>query len=98
MSQYTELRDWFYAQPLAVRFEAARRYAIVKHVEALERSGLTQTAAVYDAASSSKIGARTIWTWLQRVNGAPAETELFWLAPRRGQTGLKRRNPTRRIA
>ena len=98
MSALRERREWFEAQPVAARFEAARRFAIVQAVYAHSRKGLTSAEAVEKAAADAKVSAITVRRWFDAAAQTPAGFQLYALCPRRGQTGLKRRNPTRRIA
>lgn len=98
MSALRERREWFAAQPLAARFEASRRFVIVQAVDAYLRKGLTSDDAFARAAAEAKVSVLTVRRWFAAAAQTPAGFQLYALCPRRGQTGLKRRNPTRRIA
>lgn len=98
MNAFRERRERFEAQPLAARFEAARRFSAVQQVAALQRAGKSRYAAVCVVAAKTGAGQSTIYDWLAAAEGEPLDAQLYVLCPRRGQTGLKRRNPTRRLA
>jgi len=80
---------WLEAQSEKVKAEARRRAEVVAAVEALERLGLTRSAAVACAAAERGVAASTIWNWLALANGVPASDRLPHLAPRRSGGGAE---------
>lgn len=83
---------WFEGLPDSVKDKARVRLAILQQVEALEVA-LGRHLAVASVARSSKVGARTIWTWLAMVEGIAAADRLAWLAPRNRAEGVARSQP-----
>lgn len=74
---------WFEALPQSVKTKAEARLKIIQQVEALEAlQGRGRHLAVVDVASISAVGARTIWTWFQMIDGVRVDDRLAYLAPR----------------
>ena len=74
---------WFEAQSTTVKAVAHGRAAMVAELEALERAGLTRTAAIGEVSATRAIGKSTLWAWLRTVEGVDAAHRLPALAPRR---------------
>ena len=76
-----EVWSWYERLPDAVRARAAARLAVIQQVEALE-GVLGRDLAVRQVAGLSGQGARTIWGWLQLIEGVRVDDRLPYLAPR----------------
>jgi len=80
----------FEALPGKVRAEAKRRLGIIQKVEALQGVDGNRVAAVAAVASLEKVSSRTIFNWLEMVEGVRLDDRLAYLAPKHRQ-GAKRR-------
>lgn len=74
---------WFDAQSEKTKAEAQRRLKALQMVESYEQLGLTRSAAVTNSAARLKVGASTLWKWLELVNGVAPKHWLPHLAPQR---------------
>jgi len=84
-----ELWAWFEAQSDATKAEAQRRAGVLAAMEALERGGLTRSAAIACASATHKAASSTIWGWLELVKGVTPAERLPYLAPRRSGGGAE---------
>ena len=76
-----EVWAWYEALPQAVRAKAEARLLVIQKVEALE-GAIGRFVAVEQVARMDAIGARTIWSWFQMIEGIAAHDRLAYLAPR----------------
>jgi transposase InsO family protein len=76
-----EVWSWCESLPQAVRDKAAARLLTIQKVEALEPA-IGRFLAVEQVAKMEGIGARTIWSWFQMIEGIAAHDRLAYLAPR----------------
>jgi putative transposase len=76
-----EVWAWYEALPQAVKAKAEARLLVIQKVEALE-GAIGRFLAVAQVAQMDGVGARTIWSWLQLIEGVAAHDRLAWLAPR----------------
>lgn len=72
---------WFEGLPETVKAKALARLLIVQKVEALEPA-VGRHMAVVNVARLDGVGSRTIWSWLQMIEGVRADDRLPHLAPR----------------
>lgn len=72
----------FDALPQRVKDKAADRLRTVQTVERMVSAGLSQAAAVTQAALLSGISARTVYNWLEQIEGVRIDDRLAYLAPR----------------
>lgn len=84
-----QLWRWLDGAGDKVRAEAERRLMAIQLVEGFERAGLTRSASVASAAAQTKVGASTLWSWLELVAGVPIADRLPHLAPRRRGGGAE---------
>lgn len=80
---------WFEAQTEAVRSEARQRLGAVDAIDALERSGMTATAAVAAVAHQHGVSQATLWNWKRMCAGAAGDARLPRLAPQRKGGGAR---------
>ena len=78
-----QLWRWFDAASERVKVEARRRLDAVQLVDGYVRAGLTRSAAVAAAAGQSGVGASTVWSWLELIDGVRGPDRLAHLAPKR---------------
>lgn len=76
-----EVWAWYEALPQAVKDKAQARLLIIQKVEALDGT-IGRFLAVEQVAGMDGIGARTIWSWFQLIEGVEAHDRLAYLAPR----------------
>lgn len=74
---------WFDAQSDKTKAEAQRRLKALQMIESYERLGLTRSASVANTAARMTVGASTLWSWLELVNGVAPKHWLPHLAPQR---------------
>lgn len=78
-----EAWTWYEGLPQGVKSKAESRLRIVQQVEAMEIvQGRGRHLAVVDVARVSGVGARTVWTWFQMIEGVRSDDRLPYLAPR----------------
>jgi putative transposase len=74
---------WFEALPQSVKDKAATRLEIIQQVEILEAvQSRGRHLAVVDVAALQGVGARTVWSWFQMIEGVRSDDRLPFLAPR----------------
>lgn len=78
---------WFDGATEKVKVEAKRRLDTLDLIDAFEAAGMTRSAAVAATAAQTDIGASTVWSWLQLVDGVAVADRLAYLAPRRAGGG-----------
>ncbi|SNS87360.1 Mu DNA-binding domain-containing protein [[Luteovulum] sphaeroides subsp. megalophilum] len=76
-----EAWTWYESLPQSVKDKALLRLRVIQQVEALE-GNLGRYLAVDQVARLSKCGERTIWNWLDRIEGIRRDDRLPYLAPR----------------
>jgi len=76
-----EVWAWYEALPQAVKAKAEARLLVIQKVEALE-GAVGRFLAVEQVAQLDSVGARTVWSWLQMIEGIAAHDRLAYLAPR----------------
>jgi len=76
-----EAWSWFDGLPESVKARARERLAVIQKVEALERA-LGRHLAVVEIARLSGAAPRTVWNWLQLIEGVRPDDRLPYLAPR----------------
>ena len=76
-----EVWAWYEALPQSVKARAEARLLVIQKVEALE-GGIGRFLAVEQVAAIDRVGARTIWSWFQMIEGIAAHDRLAYLAPR----------------
>lgn len=76
-----EVWAWYEALPQTVKAKAEARLLVIQQVEALEPA-IGRFLAVDQVATMNGAGARTIWSWLQMIEGIAAHDRLAYLAPR----------------
>lgn len=72
---------WYEALPHAVKDKAQARLLAIQKVEALE-GAIGRFLAVEQVAQMDCVGARTIWSWFQMIEGVATHDRLAYLAPR----------------
>lgn len=78
-----EAWTWYEGLPQDVKSKAESRLRIIQQVEAMEIvQGRGRHLAVVDVARVSGVGARTVWTWFQMIEGVRLDDRLPYLAPR----------------
>ncbi|WP_374653085.1 transposase domain-containing protein [Dongia sp.] len=77
-----ELWRWFEAQPEAKKAKARERLAVITAVADLYQTGMQKDIAVVSVANHKKVGASTIYNWLNLVAGRDRSDWLPALAPR----------------
>jgi transposase InsO family protein len=76
-----EVWSWYEALPQAVKAKAEARLLVIQKVEALEPA-IGRFLAVAQVARMEGVGARTVWSWFQMIEGIAAHDRLAYLAPR----------------
>jgi len=76
-----EVWAWYEALPQSVKAKAEARLLVIQKVEALEGS-IGRFLAVEQVAKMDGVGARTVWSWFQMIEGIAAHDRLAYLAPR----------------
>ena len=76
-----EVWAWYEALPQAVKAKAEARLLVIQKIEALEPA-IGRFLAVAQVAQMEGIGARTVWSWFQMIEGIAAHDRLAYLAPR----------------
>ena len=66
------------------RAKAEARLRTLQAVEALEAAGLTRSRAVADAARAQGVSAKSVWNWLNLIEGVALPDRLAYLVPRSG--------------
>lgn len=66
----------------AAKAKAKEQLKALDQVEAFARSGVTHVVAVTEAAQVAKVSPRSIYNWLERIEGVAREDRLAYLAPR----------------
>lgn len=80
-----EVWAWYEALPQAVKDKAQARLLVIQKVEALEPA-IGRFLAVEQVAGMDGVGARTVWSWFQMIEGVAAHDRLAYLAPRNRAT------------
>lgn len=83
------LWSWYDGQSGAVKAEAARRAGLLAQIDTLTLAGIPKSVAVATVASTQKVGASTIYGWLDLVKGCTDADRLPHLAPRRKGGGCR---------
>lgn len=73
---------WFETLPQVVQGKARSRLLTLQRVDAMRQAGMTKFLAVHQIADLDGVSARTIWDWLQCVEGVRSDDWLPYLAPR----------------
>lgn len=85
------------ALPGHLKVQAEHRLKVVQMVEAIERGGSTRHLAVEEAARHFEKSARTVWNWLDLIEGVGVADRLAYLVPRprgpRKNTGQRDASP-----
>ncbi|MFN4191849.1 MAG: transposase domain-containing protein [Tabrizicola sp.] len=76
-----EVWAWYETLPEAVKTKAQARLLAIQQVEALE-AAIGRHLAVRQVAALCGVGARTIWSWFQLIEGVAAHDRLAYLSPR----------------
>lgn len=76
-----EVWAWYEALPQTVKVKAEARLLVIQKVEALE-GAIGRFLAVEQVAKMEGVGARTVWSWFQMIEGIAAADRLAYLAPR----------------
>ncbi|MDJ0826978.1 MAG: transposase domain-containing protein [Rhodobacter sp.] len=74
--------SWFERLPDKIKRRAQNRLAVIETVVALEGHGTTRFLAVEETAKAERIAPRTIWNWLEMIEGVAVCDRLPYLAPR----------------
>lgn len=74
---------WYEAQSAKTKAEAQRRAKVIAEIDVMTDAGTTRTTAIAEVCRSYKLASRTVWNWLQLVEGVPPADRLPALAPRR---------------
>ncbi len=76
-----EAWTWYEALPADVRARAEARLLAIQQVEALEPA-IGKFLAVEQVARLQGVGARTVWSWFELIEGVRTDDRLPYLAPR----------------
>lgn len=79
------------ALPAKAKRVSRDRLATLDQVAVFERGGLSRTQAVTEVAGLRGVGARSIWGWLDLVEGIAPDDRLAYLAPRHKRGARKTR-------
>lgn len=71
-------------QTVANKAKAKNRLRVVTLVNQFSSAGMTKTKAVREAAKVEAISEKTLWNWLEMVDGVGVNDRLAYLAPRKG--------------
>lgn len=72
-------------QTVANKAKAKNRLRVVTLVNQFSSAGMTKTKAVREAAKVEAISEKTLWNWLEMVDGVGVNDRLAYLAPRKGR-------------
>ena len=73
---------WYEALPEKVKTKARARLATLARVDAMVAAGQGRFLAVIDAARMAGVSPRSVWSWIEMVEGLAASNRLPYLAPR----------------
>lgn len=78
----SEAWDWFEKLPEQVKAKARFRLETLARVDAMVAAGQGRFLAVNDAARLAGVSPRSVWSWIEAVEGLAASGRLPYLAPR----------------
>lgn len=77
---------WYETLPAKAKTSAEARLRTIQNVEALQQGGSTRIMAVEDASRLAQVSPRTVFNWLDMIEGVRSDDRLPYLAPRHRAT------------
>jgi hypothetical protein len=85
----SEMWVWFDGLPEKVKEQARARLLVIQRIEGLA-TAMTKFLAIDEIARAEKIAPRTVWNWLELIEGVDVSDRLAYLAPRHRAAAPKR--------